>query len=802
MAYDGGPSRRSAASPFGDIFDLSLQSAGARPRSMMRGIGAFMMLKGSAVLEVNGVRCALRADDIALVNDGDIYSLSSDASGAPDIALAFRVFRAYLERECPETLDFRYDCNSAAQGSRLAAENKFFGVKRSLVRMMLARYKRDDGYALEARRALMDLLHEIYMNFRAIEAKPASKGESRGDSGGIREAVSYIHENYRYGVSLAGASARAGMSPHYFSRRFKQKMGLGFLEYLNKIRLDGAVRDLLGTDESILKIAMNNGFSGSKPFTALFKKTYSQTPQSYKQKEAGRKRAGKAAGDERAFSVGERDGLESLLRYIAIYDISHGEGTSGAPVSATVPLAPLSGDLPGPRGIPLPGKIFKIGRLSEAIDSEVKEQLAEAQKRLRGDYIYFRGIFDDGISRQPDGSFFRKYDYSRVFSFFMELGLTPFVSVDLSLPRAGDAPPGKLVSEFLAVMLENRPAPLWRSGIRIEVLRSGETAERGAAQTFAEEFGHVYRAAKAFSPGIGVGFHSLSSSRPGERERLAEKMSACGAAGIAPDFLSITVDPSLEDGVEPSYGSIKNYGARQVEEAMRVYGEIFGDDGANRPQIYVTEWNTLSGRTSIESSAFFRAALIASDLLSFGRNVSAAAYWLNSKSKETLTDKVDNRVLALYFHGLVRRPPFYALYMANKLEGRAVYQSDRLVVTSPGPGEYAALFMNPRYFDPLYSLEDAYVAMERIRVEAEVTGIPKGLYRLKVFVFEKKHSSAFDRLSKVGLMSLNDEDMTVYLEHAILPEFNVFEEEINSTYTFAPNLGYNGVALYLFKKIG
>ncbi|MDR1019387.1 MAG: helix-turn-helix domain-containing protein [Synergistaceae bacterium] len=817
MAADGGGHLDgSRGSPFGEIFDLTLRSVGAVPRSMMRGVGAFMMLKGNAVLEVNGVSYALRADDIALVNDGDIYSVSPDASGTPNIALVLKVFGTYLERECPEVLDFRYDCNSAAQDSRHVARNKFFNAKRSLVRMMLARYKRDDGYALEAKRALMDLLHDIYMNFRALPAKPAPGRAMRGEAGGILDAVTYIHENYRYGVSLAGAAVCARMSPHYFSRRFKQKMGSGFLDYLNKIRLDGAVRDLLNTDESILKIAMNNGFSGSKPFTALFKKTYKQTPQNYKQTEAGRKRAGKDSrgekpqGGDGLFSVGERDGLESLLRYVAIYDISHGDGTAGAHESITVPLAPLFGEMPGVPGISLPGKIFKIGRLSEAADGEVQEQLAEAQKRIRGDYIYFRGIFGDGVARRPDGSFFRKYDYARAFNFFMELGLTPFVSIDLSPSGAGGPPLGEQVCEFLGVMLENRPASRWRSGIRVEVVRSCGAEEDwdDACQAFVEGFGEIYRAAKALSPDIGVGFHSVSSSHPGEWERFAGKMSACKAAGLIPDFISITIDPSLEEGYtavgESSYGSFKNYGTRQVEEAMRLSCEICGvsPGGAKAPQIYVTEWNTLSGRTSIESSAFFRAALIASDLLSFGGSVSAAAYWLNSKSKEAMTGKLDNRVLALYFYGPVRRPPFYALYLVNKLRGRAAHQSERLVVTSAGPGEYAALVTNPCYFDPLYSVEESYVAMERKRVEARITGIPKGLYRFKVIVFEKKHSSALDRISRVGLMGLDDEDMTLYLEGAILPEFNVFEEEIDSACTLAPELGYNGVALYLFKKIG
>jgi hypothetical protein len=417
---------------------------------------------------------------------------------------------------------------------------------------------------------------------------------------------------------------------------------------------------------------------------------------------------------------------------------------------------------------------------------------------LRGDYIYFHGVFGDGLPAHPDGSYFKRYSHGQLFAYFMELGLTPFARVDLSI---ADRAIGESVSEFLDVMLEHRPVTSWRKKIRIEAAHSGEMS----AAAFASGFREVYLAAKKHSPDIGAGFHSVSSRRPEEWASFGEKLSACAEAGCEPDFFSITIDPSIDAdypartaGDESSYRSIKNYSSSQIETLRRASSEMIG----RVPEIYVTEWNTLSGRTSIESSTFFRAALISSELMAYGGRVSAAAYWLNSKSKEMLTGRVENRVLALFFYDRVRRPLYYLLNMINRLGDRVVFRSDKLIVTSAADGEYAALIVNPCYFDPLYSVEESYVAMESIRVEARLSDIPRGRYRFKVFIFEKKHSSAFDRLSRVGLMSVDDEDTEDYLERAILPEFNIFEDDIDSVYTLAPELGYNGVALYLFKRIG
>ncbi|MDR1379668.1 MAG: helix-turn-helix domain-containing protein [Synergistaceae bacterium] len=838
-----------------EMFDLTLGSVGVYHRGMSRGIGVLMVLKGTVTVELNGFRRVLEADDIVIVNDRDIHSVQASSS---NIVLALRIFPSFLERECPEILDYSYDCSLVSHGENSfekskffyaeplgtkSSSAKFFNAKRSLIRMMLARYRREDGYALEVKCVLLELLHNIYVNFRATPARGAK--ETHEDIGNIRNALSHIRENYRTGVDLADAAASVGMSPQYFSRLFKQKMGVGFLEYLNRLRLDSAVHELLRTNESILRIAVNNGFAGSKPFTVLFKKIYGQTPQSYRlskpnshtsktphgekiertiqwEVEENEKNNEKNEENSERFGNGRpfagveehpggHEGFNDLLKYVTLYDI-HDSSRLKPSESISVSLLPTSGakeeENKRKTALSLPPKIFKIGKLSEVMDERIREQLITVRKKMGGDYIYFQGIFGDGISPHQGGSYFKGYDYGRLFHFFMELGLTPFVRVDLSL--APEAIEGA-VSDFMNALSENALLSQWGKKIRFEIVHSNainsEVTELypsdGAVPRFIARFDRICHELKAFSPLIRVGFHSVSSSRSEEWARLSEKLAGCKKAGCPPDFLSLTIDPALEEdytalGASPR--SIKAYGISQIEKVRRVSTEC----GISLPELFVTEWNTLSGRTPIESSTFFRAALIAAELLSYGESVSGTAYWLNSKSKELLTGKVDNRVLALFFEGRVKRPPYYLLYMIAKLEKNVVWRSEKVLVTSTGTDEraaYAVLISNPCYFDPRYSVNEAYVVMESIRVEVKLTDIPKGRYRVKVFFFEKKHSVVFDRWSKLGFPNLSDEDAADYLESAALPELNIFEDDIDAEYTLAPELGYNGVALYLFRRI-
>lgn len=57
---------------------------------------------------------------------------------------------------------------------------------------------------------------------------------------------------------------------------------MSFLKLLNNIRLDHAVSELLYSDKTILKVAMDNGFSNLASFNQVFKESYQITPAEYR----------------------------------------------------------------------------------------------------------------------------------------------------------------------------------------------------------------------------------------------------------------------------------------------------------------------------------------------------------------------------------------------------------------------------------------------------------------------------------------------------------------------------------------
>lgn len=74
------------------------------------------------------------------------------------------------------------------------------------------------------------------------------------------------------------------VSPSYLSSKFKQKFGVGILDYINQIRISNAKELLRKTDLSVEEIFKKSGYVSKATFLRQFKKFCSATPSAYREK--------------------------------------------------------------------------------------------------------------------------------------------------------------------------------------------------------------------------------------------------------------------------------------------------------------------------------------------------------------------------------------------------------------------------------------------------------------------------------------------------------------------------------------
>ena len=143
---------------------------------------------------------------------------------------------------------------------------------------------------LDARDPLALPLAELLLRAAAL-APPVPAEKLAADARGLQRLRPAIDRLRRCPADAPGAeqaAALCAMSAAYFSRRFKQQVGMSWSDYVRTHRLHLASRRLLETPQSIAAIAAGLGFATPSHFGELFLHRYGMTPGAYRR--AGRKR--------------------------------------------------------------------------------------------------------------------------------------------------------------------------------------------------------------------------------------------------------------------------------------------------------------------------------------------------------------------------------------------------------------------------------------------------------------------------------------------------------------------------------
>lgn len=98
----------------------------------------------------------------------------------------------------------------------------------------------------------------------------------------ILRAKEYMLKNYKKAIRLIDVANFLELNPAYFSRIFRQKTGVCFVDYLAEIRINKAIELLKNSNMNISEIAEEVGFVRSRYFTEIFKKRKGMTPSEYR----------------------------------------------------------------------------------------------------------------------------------------------------------------------------------------------------------------------------------------------------------------------------------------------------------------------------------------------------------------------------------------------------------------------------------------------------------------------------------------------------------------------------------------
>ena len=97
----------------------------------------------------------------------------------------------------------------------------------------------------------------------------------------IQRAISFIRTNYQTDLTRKDVAYAVFLSPAYFSRFFKEKTNMTFIDYLTMVRMQNAEL-LLSTNMKIAEIAQKVGYQSHNRFVINFKEFSGYTPTEYR----------------------------------------------------------------------------------------------------------------------------------------------------------------------------------------------------------------------------------------------------------------------------------------------------------------------------------------------------------------------------------------------------------------------------------------------------------------------------------------------------------------------------------------
>ncbi|MEI5990296.1 hypothetical protein A5881_001789 [Enterococcus termitis] len=775
-------------------FHLSLMKVNYAPPQISDYLTLFLMLSGSMLVRVGEKEYQLNSDDILVINPRQQYQVRSSDK---NLFLSLRISRTPLTPHFKENWLPYIDCSSS--DAKAPEGEKFQQLREALVHLMAAYFKQNDETELEMYQHLFTVLKQLVKEFKKeMVPMPLIATELADDR--MNQLLEDIQKNYDQPISLEALAEKSGISYYHLSRSFKKQVGINFTEYLNQIRLMHAAESLVVTSQSVIKVALNSGFSTAKSFHQVFKKQYGLTPASFRKKYSVATNQLKQTAENADYQeITGAAALQELAKYLVEKDIDDENAAIEQRLELILPKEQQA-------AYPCSKKIIKIGPAGEGLANGVQRELCILQKDLSFDLVQFEGFCEE-TNFDNDVLLVSEYILNNQwFDFLVKVQLKPMIQlylpedytekVDVQLWCDKQL---KIIRHFLNRYGQNEVNQWyiqWSlpkiSGVWNESSRWG--------------YHYFYRKLKQMVSACKLGLMSLRSLDEREYQQYQAFIHEQGAQRCLPDFISFHADPYASSSIKDEHAlRFKNY---QQEILARVKSVIATSPAKENtafsewtPELFLTDWNTLVGEGNTFSGTFFRSALILESIVELSKEVAGIAFWLNIKVKERQTHTREDSSLSVFLYEELRRPLFFSLRFLNHLKGELVASGDGYILTR-NQGQFQLLLYNSSYLDPLYSVDTFQVQYQTKKVKIQLKELPVGDYLIREYVLDKDHGGIYNDWIRVGGQAELDHELQKYLEQKIVPKFELKKERIDSFgYELEATLTLNACQLYLLQPL-
>lgn len=230
--------------------------------------------KGNCILHLDNESVTFREGEIMIITSDVNHLFEAGSEGTTLMQLEFlpEIFSHF-------NLSVGADANGAVPTSvfLFSEENRLIKIvnnvriMRSVQRIVNEMEARSPYYQYLVVMYYAELLILIY-RYMDETYLPICTNES------LKKAIAYIRLNSHSDININSVALHTGISERYLRNLFSQYLNLSPLDYLNQIRINKAVELLRNTEMSVKEICFQCGFQSPQYFSRIFKQQMGVSP--------------------------------------------------------------------------------------------------------------------------------------------------------------------------------------------------------------------------------------------------------------------------------------------------------------------------------------------------------------------------------------------------------------------------------------------------------------------------------------------------------------------------------------------
>ncbi|MBB5263351.1 AraC-like DNA-binding protein/beta-xylosidase [Catenibacillus scindens] len=575
----------------------------------------------------------------------------------------------------------------------------------------------------------------------------------------MENSIHLINESYNQQLHLNTLARQNYMSPATYSRYFFQLTQCSFTDYINRLRVEHAQKDLITTGRPLTDIAMEHGFSNSSVFSKIFRQYTKLSPSDFRKKYKSSDRKEKPTPAETSMEVSQKTAIPYKKPWL---------------------------------------DAINAGEACILIRSDFQKQLLDVTKKLSISYvrlwdIFSKEIFPCGFG-EPTRLDFNHLD--SIFDFLVNHNLKPWINLTKSsdvplkdIENITSTPPEEdiaLSPEDSSIFYENllkhwiiRYGSDTVSQWRFECWYNDRSLDPDYRDNYLLTFILIRKLIKNLIPKARLG--AVGNALPSMAAEI-DTLLGHWPSDAEPDFISMFCFPYQKGENE---APVKLRQTQFTKMALDIMNGILRKHHMEHIPVYITQWNiTVSPRNAINDSCIAACSLL-SNMEETLDHTDPIVYCHVS---DIGVSQLDTLPLTFGGNGLMTRnsfykPSFYALLFYKKMPSWLIAHGPGYIITTDQAGRFDLLLFNACPLPDLYYHLKEYEITNRIVLQDLSMGstytfrlgihTSHTAYRQQITRLTPGQNDLLGHLQKFGESVEITLDELEYLWHTARPAMNV-----------------------------